>query len=210
MFGFGKSKSKATLSSLSNDERFYIQLSKDAYTTPSQRKREYTFNNQTYINSPVFSDKKTLVLWNSFNKHLIIAYRGTASIGDVLTDVYYGFSKEGKTFRFKKELAKFNRMVDYYKPNKITLAGHSLAGGISLYINENSNKRVNDVYIVNPAFNLRNLKQANLNGNYSNTIIYKTPTDPVSYGSVLSNVRTKVISKKDGMNSHTIANFIKN
>lgn len=206
---FFRRKTQQRLEDLSQQELFYLQLANDAYRPLKDRKTEYLLNGTRYRNSGIFSDRTTLVLWNSLTRHLIISYRGTASFSDVITDTYYAFSRENKTFRFKKDLEKFKRIVDYYKPRKITVIGHSLGGGIALYMNENN--KVDDVYIVNPAFNLRNLKRANLKGDYSNTTIYRTAKDPVSYASVLSNVTTKIIPQQVGKNlldSHRSSNFI--
>lgn len=202
VFNRGKLNS---LKDLTPMEQLCARINKEVYKDPNQR-LPYL---QEHTLEPYGTDATTVVYFNKNIGHMIIGFRGTANMQDVKTDAKYAFGKEGDTGRFRKDLDNYDKIIAFYNPAKVTITGHSLGGGICLYVNAMRNN-INQVIIFNPAFNLNELKRV-LTGNKRNVTIIRTPDDPVSFLSVLSNATVKTVPAGNNMlNTHKLDRFIAN
>jgi hypothetical protein len=193
-----------TVTSLSPQEQFALKLINQSYQSTDQRERLVDgFDYQENI-----SHSTTAVYWNPQQRHLFLAFRGTASGQDVLTDISFIRHQETNTGRFQKDLQEFDKFVSQFQPNLISIGGHSLGGGIVLFINANRSN-INNVFAVNPAVNLRTIKDSFTSQKKNKVIILRTQNDPVSTLSVLTNhpVKTLPITSNDLIASHKLDAF---
>lgn len=154
----------------------------------------------------VFQDTTTVAYLNS--EDLIIGFRGTDSLQDVLTDIDIVKHNENKNERFLEDLKRYDGLIEKYPGRNITLVGHSLGSAIALFVNSKRDS-VNEVYIVNPAINLRNILQSYTRNNRGNVTIIRTPNDPVSLLAVLTGYRIKTVPGKESLiGTHKLDNFL--
>jgi hypothetical protein len=158
------------------------------------------------------SDTTTAVYLDKQTNHLVIGYRGTKSIQDVITDYELGRGNELDTKRFQKDLENYDEIVNLYNPSQITLTGHSLGSAICFNINALKGN-VNEVIVFNPAFNLNEIKRNFKKFNQNNITIIRTAADPIS---ILAPVFSKAVVKTlqlDGNQNliqiHSIDNFVR-
>jgi hypothetical protein len=156
------------------------------------------------------SDNSTAVYLDKQKNHLVIGFRGTKSIQDVITDYEIGRGNELDSKRFKEDLQKYDEIVGFYQPSTITLTGHSLGGNICLKINAQKDN-VNNVIIFNPAINQNDVKNNFTIQNKNNITILRTAADPVSILSpLLTKATIKTLQLDDSLNLlqiHSIDNF---
>lgn len=189
---------------LTPQEQLALKLINQSYRSTDQRERRVeNFDYQENV-----SHNTTAVYWDGQNRHLFLALRGTKSGQDVLTDISFIRHKEASTGRFQKDLQEFDGYINQFQPNLVSLGGHSLAGGIILYINANRNN-VNFVFAVNPAVNLRTIKDSFTSNKKSKVQILRTQDDPVSTLAVLTNhpIKTLPITDGDLIASHKLDSF---
>lgn len=185
------------LEDLTDDERLYIKITDQSYQ--SNRLPQIGDYNLVY------QDVSTVAYVN--NEKLIISFRGTASLDDVVTDLALIQHSERESTRFIQDLTRFDGIVKANPNREIILTAHSLGGAISLFINsERSN--VGKVYIINPGINLRNILQSFTN-NSGNVTILRSANDPVSLLSVLTGYNVKTIQGLDSLiGTHKLDTFI--
>ena len=92
------------------------------------------------------TDDTIKVYRNNDTNEVVVAPKGTASLGDVATDVKMFFGVKDKRFKSAKE--KLDKVKAKYPDSKIDLAGHSLSGKIVEEIGANDD-RVNNIYTLN-------------------------------------------------------------
>lgn len=192
-----------TVSSLTPEEQLAIKLVNQGYQSPNNR--ELLVDGFEYKRQS--STDEIAVYWNEQSSTLYVVFRGTASAQDVVTDVQFIRHQEGSTQRFQKDLREFDNLVQFYQPARTNIAGHSLGGGIGLFINRNRSN-INSVIAINPAFNLANLKDS-FTKPTQNVTILRTQNDPVSTVSAFSgfNVKTIPLTNDDLIASHKLESF---
>jgi len=191
-------RNATTLEDLTDDERLYIQITRQSYETNRLNNiRDYTL---------VFQNVSTVAYKNDTN--LIISFRGTASLEDVRTDLALIKHQEQENTRFLNDLALYDKIVKDNPGRNVILTAHSLGGSISLFINS-MRDNVDEVYIINPGVNLRNVLQS-YGDNSGNVTILRSANDPVSLLAVLSGYRVKTIQTPPGsglIDSHRLDSF---
>lgn len=192
-------------SELTEDEKRAVKLTHESYQPPNQR--SVTIDGD-FQYQPNVSHTTTAVYFSQQRGHLYIAYRGSASLQDAITDVRIAQHKEGGTQRFQKDLQEYDQITQQYNAQQITLVGHSLGGGIALFVNMNR-QNVSNVIGVNPAFNLANLKESFNRSQAQNVLILRTQNDPVSVVSNFSGfpIKTLPISTNDMIQAHKLGSF---
>lgn len=189
---------------LTLQDQLALKLINQSYRSTDQRERRVeNFEYQENI-----SHNSTAVYWDNTERHLFLALRGTVSGQDVLTDIAFIRHQEGSTGRFQKDLQEYDDYVKQFAPTIVSLGGHSLSGGIALYINANRNN-VNNVFAVNPAVNLKTIQDSFSKDKKSKVQILRTQNDPVSALAVLTNhpIKTLPITKDDLISSHRLEVF---
>lgn len=148
------------------------------------------------------SNKNTAVYSN--NSTVIIAFRGTAEVEDLKTDI--GILK-GTTsdIQFSEARNIYLRVKNKY-PSKIIIAtGHSKGGSLAIYLNKVYGIKAE---VFNPGVGLDFLQS---NPNKSNLQIYTIKGDPISALSGLSNIGNVRVFNSNTTNpiqAHSIKNFI--
>lgn len=192
-------KNTVKLEQLSSWEKTLIKIIDQTY----QVSRDNNIDNMKLD----YQDSSTVAYVDSDN--LIIGYRGTDNLQDVITDIEFAKHKEGQSERFLRDLGKYDNIVENYPNRYITVVGHSLGSAIALFINS-KRKNVDAVYCINPAFNLRNILNSYSRRHKHNVTILRTPNDPVSLLSALSGYDIKTVEGMDDIiESHKLHNFIK-
>ena len=191
-------------SQLTPDEQRAVKLTHESYQAPNQRSATV----DEYQYQPNVSHTTTAVYYSQEQNHVYIAYRGSASLQDALTDVKIAQHKEGSTQRFQKDLQEYDQITQQYNASRVTLIGHSLGGGIALFVNMNR-PNVSNVLVINPAFNLANLKESFKQKRPQNVVILRTQNDPVSVVSNFSGfpIKTLPITSQDMIQSHKLGSF---
>jgi hypothetical protein len=170
IFNKNKISSPKEMTSL---EQLAAQVCKEAYKkTRDPYIGEYEYQDRG-------SDDTTAVYLNKQDQHIIIGYRGTKSIQDVITDYQLGQGNELSTPRFRKDLEQYDQIVGFYQPSTITITGHSLGGNICFNLNA-SKDNIDNVIVFNPAFNQNDIYRRFANVNKKNTTIIRTAADPIS------------------------------
>jgi hypothetical protein len=132
---------------------------------------------------------------NNRLKEIKVAFRGTANLKDVGTDVKLAFGKLSNTDRYKREDNLINQLKRMYPNYKITVTGHSLGSTLA---HELANKHGLEGSGFNGGFGVRGKIN---NDNFTN---YRTKTDLVSGLGVLRGEKFKTV---DGF-GHSASNFM--
>jgi hypothetical protein len=88
---------------------------------------------------PFLSDAEHLVMHNIGTGETVVSFRGTVNAGDWATDAHFLWGGEASTARFQRAEDLMQRVMHTYDPGRMSVAGHSLGGGISTYIAEKMN-----------------------------------------------------------------------
>ena len=201
---FNKNKI-SSVDELTDLERLAAQIAQETYKS----------NRDPYVGSFELqnrgSDTTTATYLDKQNNHLIIGYRGTKSIQDVITDYQLGQGNELSTGRFQKDLEQYEQIVGFYNPSQITITGHSLGGSICFNLNALKDN-IDNVIVFNPAFNQNDIKRNVSEVNKKNTTIIRTAADPISILSPLfSKAKIKTLQVDQNLNLiqiHSIDNFL--
>lgn len=112
----------------------YSQLSNIVYY--DHQKRCIVKNNQYLLE---LSDEESGVFKNDLLKQIIISFRGTTIIKDLITDwsILRGTFTNSK--RYKKSETLLKKIMDLYSDYKIILTGHSLGGTLAINLCSNFN-----------------------------------------------------------------------
>jgi hypothetical protein len=134
-------------------------------------------------------------IFHNFNTgETVVAFRGTSNLKDVGTDARLVAGVERDSIRYKQsEHVLRNVMAKYGGKENLTLTGHSLGGGIAHTLGQ---KFGIESHTFNPAISITNVMDSFRQPKTSTNLhvrqyVYRTPTDPVSVGSLLLN-RTHV------------------
>jgi hypothetical protein len=149
------------------------------------------------------SNVNTLVYYNDQN--VIIGFRGTRTIDDLITDVSVVRGTDDN-IRFQQAIEMYNRVKNKYPNKTIMTTGQSLGGSLALYLNSLYGIRAE---VFNPGVGLGFLKS---NPNRANAFIYVIKGDPISALTGLSNLGTlKVYEPLDPESNmrqrHSLSNF---
>ena len=135
-----------------------------------------------FIKDEQLSNSNNSVFYNKKNKKLMVNVAGTKSLGDWGTDAYLLFGHLKDTNRYKDSERVLSEARKKYNPRKVSLTGHSLAGGIVSQLGSSNDK----VTTLDPATTLFQKTR-------SNTTNYRTANDIVSIANANS-TRTKTLA----------------
>lgn len=151
-----------------------VKISKATYM-----KTDKPENIDGYEYDKELSNVNTLIYYNDTT--VIIGFRGTVNIDDIITDVSVVKGTDDN-IRFQQAVEMYNKVKSKY-PNKIIMAtGQSLGGSLALYLNSLYGIKVE---VFNPGVGLGFLKS---NPNRANAFIYVIKGDPISALTGLSNL----------------------
>ena len=168
----------------------YAKFSKEAYVDTENRKLEI----ESYFYDINKSDTTTAIYIH--DKNMIIAFRGTAGLNDIGSDISIVKGNVENDERFKRDLETAMKYKDTFR---LILTGHSLGGSIAKYV---SDKLSVPAYLYNAGAGLNYLNSM------KNPLVksYKVIGDPISY--LGNDTNTYLINGKPNLNPHTIDNFI--
>lgn len=204
---FVQSKIKGSGASLPADTiQKYARFSEIAYLPNKKvmdKVREY---NLQYNFDTGLSDADKKVFYTP--TELVIAYRGTDTVKDVINDISIAFGIDKLINpRKSRELKHFEKTVKKYPGRKVVITGHSLGGKsvINMASKAKNRKVISKGYMYNGASKGDNVQFLGMvtdktAGNYYNI---RTKLDPVSLLNPFQEVEVK---QKKG-EPHTITNF---
>lgn len=169
-----------SVSSVPQEHRDELEVAREAYEKPADRKREI----MGYTYDPSISAKRWAVYVDDANKKINLGFRGTVptQIRDLGTDLAIGLTDTtrldpkafGRTIYMSEARKAYNAVKSKYPEHDITISGHSLGGKIAQQIG----KEFDDNYVgFNPG-----------GGNFAkgqvrnDSYMYRAPTDPISVG----------------------------
>lgn len=88
-----------------------------------------------YLLDEELSNRKHRV-FNDKHNNAIIAFTGTRTFGDAITDVALGLGLEHLTFRFSDSLNLAEKVKEKYHHSPILAIGHSLGGSLAEHVND--------------------------------------------------------------------------
>ena len=160
------------------DPKTYGQLSKDAYLDNAKITSIHGF-----VLDPELSDKETKVFVNESTKKIVIAYRGTASGKDLISDVAIATGTEGLNPRFKGAVKKFDTVRQKYGDGyTYDTTGHSLGGQLATYVDRHRYGQVDE----NLAYSRGSGVGELFRSRPSNTYDYSNSKDIISLGARLN------------------------
>ena len=172
----------------------FAKISRLAYETDSKKQRELARNLGYKIDNE-FSNQYHTVLIDEKNKDVIISFRGTnpTDLRDIKTDINIFKNSKEKDERFNEAVEIFDKVKNEYSDYKFSSTGHSLGGGLSIYLNE---KRGIDSYVFNPGSSpLIREKKVN-----NNVVIYRNSDDIISSGYNTKENKDNIIEIKNERN----------
>lgn len=183
------------LSSFSPFEKTGMKIAGQVYRAIDEREDEV--DGFTYL--AVLSSDELAVYWNNEIQHLITGIRGTATLGDVVTDIRLIAQRAQTSPRFTRNAEEFQQILQRLQPNTVTLASHSLGSAVAIFLfNRFPNAPIDRNFMFNPAivFDELEIQQANQEL-VQNSVVFRTQQDLVSLGSALSNFKTKTMPLKN-------------
>jgi len=144
-----------TVKTIPKDARISYYASDEAYKPDSERHGGIfdgaldgpTAPKYKYIHH--LSSKVTAVYFCKELQHLVVAYKGTSSASDLVTDIFIASGKQDKAPLYKQDLIDFASIIKELKPSKTTLTGHSLGGSRAEHTLQNFSSFVNEVHAFN-------------------------------------------------------------
>lgn len=127
-----------------------------------------------YVMDEELSDRKQRVFRDKHDNS-IIAFTGTRTFGDVMTDAALAVGLEDLTYRFTNSTKLAEKVKEKYHHSPIIAIGHSLGGSLAEHVNESG--VIDKVITVNKGTGLGGIGK---NINFNQTDI-RTATDPVSF-----------------------------
>lgn len=171
------------------DDDLYLEFSTLAYEPKKETHRGYILDKQ-------HSTDEHRTYHDPINKKVVIAYRGTHTLKDIITD--YNLIQGKLDKRFDDSLKVAQNVKDKYKDYKITTTGHSLSGALSIHVNK---KLGIDSIVYNPA-PIDIFKPLN-----SNVKIIREKRDIVSLPFAFSPNTINKNTKRNIINAHKIKSF---
>lgn len=156
-------------------EKIAIIVANESYQLVSHRINEYDKYKYLYDESSLYIavyQYKTLVTNN-----IIIAFRGTKQINDVIPDYFILRNKHNLSQRFKKSLEIFDQIKTKYPSANIYVCGHSLGGTLAIWIKQNR-ESCKQCYAFNPGYNGYLIPKLNLQNDHLKIFLIKG--DPLS------------------------------
>jgi len=146
------------------------------------------------------------VYYNVIQKIVILAFRGTAEIKDIKTDINIIKGKSNDQ-QFKDAIVIYNLVKQKYQNYRIIATGHSKGGSLALYINSLFGIQAETF---NAGMGLGFLKS---NSNSKNAILNIIKGDPLSALSGLGNLGTikaynSIYNDNNPLSAHSMKNFI--
>ena len=190
--------------------RLYAAMSRAAYTAstnPDLAQEEVDEYADNYHIVPHLSSATELVIHNPVAKEVVLAFRGTAELGDLKSDLRIAVGHH--RIRGFAEDASMVRTVQRLFPNyALVLTGHSLGGQRALSLG----RRLPDaeVHAFNPGAGMFDpvAGVANLVSSLqSEATIYSTVLDPLSLASLVG-VEQKVYVRPTLSDPHSVDNFL--
>ena len=132
-----------------------------------------------YNYDPQLSNSNTAIYYN--NENVIIGFRGTVNIDDLITDVSV-IKGTADNARFQQAIEIYKKVRGKYEKQNILATGHSLGGSLALYLNSLYGIKVETF---NAGMGLGFLKS---NPHRSNALMYVIKGDPISSLAGLSNL----------------------
>ena len=185
----------------------YARYAKLAYNNKGERGQ---------LEIPDLSDNEVAVFNNAGT--IIIAFRGTTlTTSDLVADARIAFGTFLQGSRFKRSLRAVKEVIRRFPNNKIVLVGHSLGGAVAHNIGiimglESHVFNIGSSPIDIPTNFIEQLKCKYGPENACNITdkqkIYHTKGDPISLSALSGGYDTHKITKKKGLDPHTIDNFI--
>ena len=136
--------------------------------------------NNGYLLDEELSNRKHRVYVDKHD-NAVIAFTGTRTLGDVITDVALAVGLEDLTYRFSDSTKLAKKVKQKYHHSPIIAIGHSLGGSLAEHVNETAN--VDKAITVNKGTGLLGI---NINIKNNQTDI-RSATDAVSFLSTTQN-----------------------
>jgi hypothetical protein len=185
---------------LSGLSRTLALMSSEAYKQNRSNNIDgYTLDNE-------ISNYNTAVYYNSMLKNVIIAFRGTAELKDLKTDIDIAKGSTNDS-QFKDAIIIYNLVKQKYPDYKIITTGHSKGGSQSLYLNSIFG-------VPSETFNAgTGLGFLKSNPNSKNAILHIIKGDAISALAGLGNLGTvkaynSIYNDNNPLNAHSMKNFI--
>ena len=144
------------------------------------------------------ADSKVFI--NEEDKIIVIAFRGTSNLKDVIDDISIITSREHKNKRWQKARKLVQKVNSKYYDYKVYVVGHSLGGSLAEFASRHTGNET-------VAFSRGNLKIEQDIKNDNLTDVYNK-YDPISLlvGTHKGNKKREV--EVDGLNKHSIKSFV--
>ena len=175
-----------------------VKISKATYLKTEKPKEIDGYKLDTQL-----SNVNTLIYYNDTN--VIIGFRGTVNIDDIITDVSVVKGTDDN-IRFQQAVEMYNKVKAKYPDKTIMATGQSLGGSLALYLNSLYGIRAE---VFNAGVGLGFLKS---NPNRANAFLYVIKGDPISALSGLSNLGNLKVYEPIDPNAtmrerHSLKNF---
>jgi len=193
-------------------ERIAIIITKESYQLVPSRLANH--QNYQYLQKESTRYIAIYQYQTMMTHNIIIAFRGTKQINDVVPDYFILRNKHHLSERFKESLAMFDQVQTQYPKANIYVCGHSLGGTLAIWVNQNR-KDCKQCYAFNPGYNGYLMPKLSLKND--NLKIFLVKGDPLSNTifAVKSDLKPKknnlVILKGHGktpLRNHAMDNFV--
>lgn len=196
---------KRSLGDLPEEARIYAELSNDAYekVAPESVKGWRLVDQSPNGTARAYRSPEQPT-------RIIVAFRGTASPADVVTDARFVLEKVETDPRFLEAKEFLEKVIKTYGEGSVSVTGHSLGGGIALLLTRQWPDLKGEVF--NPALNLQILRTLKPEGIRTHSI----EGDAVS-GSLALWLKNKLIYKnprvtgefgRDKVYQHSMVRFL--
>lgn len=190
-------KSIVIQKNINESHLIFSQLSNIVYYNDQKR---YKFRRYEYLSE--LSDQESGVFKNELLKKIIISFRGTLIIKDLITDLSIFRGTLTDSERYKKSELLIKKIINLYSNYNIILTGHSLGGTLAINLCSNFNL---EAVVFNSAHRIGdNFKKYNIT-------YYTKEGDP--YSMLGANSYKNVIfitgSHYNRLKDHSIDNFLK-
>lgn len=197
-----------------------MRFSKDLKAQTAARLSKSVYTNITprgFTKNREYSDRRSKLYREDATGENFLIFRGTdpRNKSDLLADAAIATNTEKNNFRFRQADEKFHKVRAYLGNEKLYLAGHSLGGALASDTSR-KNTGIEKTFVFNsgsnPYYEAKDSLNDVLTFNASKTRIdkYSTGVDPISIGTFVPrlNETSNYVARKDGLDPHTIDNFL--